>query len=164
MQIVFCIISALSFVFFLLSLQLLQGFFNILTYLLVYPVLTSKSYFLVTWCIKIPWFQNYFLKTKSHTEQIFKMAWGFLLYGFPWWLRLEHLPTMRETWVQSLGREDLLKKEMATHFSILAWKFPWMEEPGGYSPPGCKELDTTEWLHCRGGRKKWINLWLLVGD
>ena len=40
------------------------------------------------------------------------------------------LPTMRETWVQSLGREDLLEKEMATHSSILAWKIPWMEEPG----------------------------------
>ena len=40
------------------------------------------------------------------------------------------LPTMRETWVQSLGREDLLEKEMAPHSSILAWKIPWMEEPG----------------------------------
>ena len=37
---------------------------------------------------------------------------------------------MRETWVQSLGREDLLEKEMATHSNILAWKIPWMEEPG----------------------------------
>ena len=36
---------------------------------------------------------------------------------------------MRETWVQSLGQEDLLEKEMATHSSILAWKIPWMEEP-----------------------------------
>ena len=40
------------------------------------------------------------------------------------------LPTMRETWVQSLGQEDLLEKEMATHSSILAWKMPWIEEPG----------------------------------
>ena len=117
---------------------------------------------------------------------------------------------MRETWVQSLGREDLLEKEMTTHSSILAWKIPWMVEPGrlqsmgsqrvrhdwatslhsnygggnevncdlphtynivlvsgvqhgdsvflpgeshgrrslvGYGPWGCKELDTTEWLH-----------------
>ena len=38
--------------------------------------------------------------------------------------------TMRETWVQSLGREDILEKETATHSSILAWKIPWMEEPG----------------------------------
>ena len=41
------------------------------------------------------------------------------------------LPTMWETWVQSLGREDLLEKEMATHSSILAWKVPWTEKPGG---------------------------------
>ena len=37
---------------------------------------------------------------------------------------------MQETWVRSLGLEDLLEKEMATHFSILAWKIPWTEEPG----------------------------------
>ena len=43
---------------------------------------------------------------------------------------VKHLPTMWETWVQSLGREDFLEKEMATHSSILAWKIPWMEEPG----------------------------------
>ena len=40
------------------------------------------------------------------------------------------LPTMRETWVQSLGREDLLEKEMAPHSSTLAWRIPWTEEPG----------------------------------
>jgi len=40
------------------------------------------------------------------------------------------LPTMRETWVQALGREDLREKEMATHSSILAWKIPWTVEPG----------------------------------
>ena len=38
---------------------------------------------------------------------------------------------MWETWVQSLGQEDPLEKEMATHSSILAWKIPWTEEPGG---------------------------------
>ena len=48
---------------------------------------------------------------------------------------------MQETRVQSLGREDLLEKEMATHSSILAWKIPWTEEPGGALH---KELDTTE--------------------
>ena len=44
--------------------------------------------------------------------------------------RVKRLPTMQETRVQSLGREDLLEKEMATHSSILAWKIPWMMEPG----------------------------------
>ena len=43
---------------------------------------------------------------------------------------VKHLPTMWETWVQSLGREDLLEKEIAIHSSILAWKIPWTEEPG----------------------------------
>ena len=41
------------------------------------------------------------------------------------------LPATRETWVQSLGQEDPLEKEMATYSSTLAWKIPWMEEPGG---------------------------------
>ena len=45
--------------------------------------------------------------------------------------RVKRLPTMWETWVQSLGQEDLLEKEMATHSSILARKIPWTEEPGG---------------------------------
>ena len=39
------------------------------------------------------------------------------------------LPAMWETWIRSLGQEDPLEKEMATHFSTLAWKIPWMEEP-----------------------------------
>ena len=55
---------------------------------------------------------------------------------------VKRLSTMQETWVRSLGREDPLEKEMATHSSILAWKIPWTEEPG--SPWGHKELDTTE--------------------
>ena len=44
---------------------------------------------------------------------------------------VKQLPTMQETWVQSLGQEDPLEKEMATHSSILTWKIPWTEEPGG---------------------------------
>ena len=44
---------------------------------------------------------------------------------------LKHLPAMQETWVQSLGQEDSLEKEMTTHSSILAWRIPWTEEPGG---------------------------------
>ena len=42
---------------------------------------------------------------------------------------VKRLPTMRETCVQSLGQEDFLEEELATHSSILAWKIPWMEEP-----------------------------------
>ena len=40
-------------------------------------------------------------------------------------------PAMQETWVWSLGQEDVLEKEMATHSRILAWEIPWAEEPGG---------------------------------
>ena len=61
--------------------------------------------------------------------------------------RLKGLPAMQETWVQSLGQEDPLEKEMATHSSFLAWRIPWTEEPGGYSPQGRKESDKTEQLH-----------------
>ena len=43
---------------------------------------------------------------------------------------VKRLPTMLETWVQSLGGEDLLEKQMATYSGILAWKIPWTEEPG----------------------------------
>ena len=45
---------------------------------------------------------------------------------------VKNLPAIKETWVQSLGQEDPLEKGMATHFSILAWRIPWTEEPGGY--------------------------------
>ena len=50
------------------------------------------------------------------------------------------MPTMRETWVQSLGQEDLLEKEMATHSSIVAWKIPWKEEPGGLQSVGSQRV------------------------
>ena len=53
---------------------------------------------------------------------------------------VKHLPTLRETWVQSLGREDLLEKEMATHSSILAWEIPWVEEPGGLHFMGLQKV------------------------
>ena len=59
--------------------------------------------------------------------------------------RVKHLLAMWETWDRSLGREDPLEKEMATHSGTLAWTIPWMERRGaGYSPWGQKELDKTE--------------------
>ena len=58
--------------------------------------------------------------------------------------RLKHLPAMWETWVRSLGWEDPLEKEMATHSSILAWRIPWTEELGGLQSTGRKESDTVE--------------------
>ena len=55
---------------------------------------------------------------------------------------IKNLP-MQETWVWSLGGEDALEKEMATHFSILAWEIPWTKEPGGLQSRVAEELDTT---------------------
>ena len=56
---------------------------------------------------------------------LFTTSWASLVAQ-----RLKCLPAMRETWVQSLGQEDPLEKEMATHSSILAWRILWTEEPG----------------------------------
>ena len=53
-------------------------------------------------------------------------------------------PAMRETWVQSLGWEDPLEEDLATHSSILAWRIPRTEEPSGLQSIGCKESDMTE--------------------
>ena len=54
--------------------------------------------------------------------------------------RLKRLPAMWETWVQSLGREDPLEKEMATHTSILAWRILWIEEPDGLQFMGSQRV------------------------
>ena len=54
--------------------------------------------------------------------------------------RLKRLPAMRETWVRSLGQEDPLEEEMATHSSILAWRIPWTEEPGGLQFTGSQRV------------------------
>jgi hypothetical protein len=53
---------------------------------------------------------------------------------------VRNLPAMWETWVRSLGREDPLEKEMATHSSILAWRIPWTEEPGGLQFMGSQRV------------------------
>ena len=60
---------------------------------------------------------------------------------------VKRLSTMWETWVSSLGREDLLEKEMAIHSSTIAWKIHGQRSLVGYSPWGHKESDTTEQLH-----------------
>ena len=53
---------------------------------------------------------------------------------------VKNLPAVQETWVRSLGQEDPLEKEMATHSSILAWKIPWTEEPGGLQSMGSQRV------------------------
>ena len=61
--------------------------------------------------------------------------------------RVKHLPAMQETWVRSLGQEDPLEKEMATHSSTLAWKSHGQRSLVDYSPWDRKESDMTEQLH-----------------
>ena len=57
---------------------------------------------------------------------------------------VKKLPAMQETQVRSLGREDPLEQGMATYSSILAWRIPWAEEPGGLQSMGSQRLDMTE--------------------
>ena len=64
-----------------------------------------------------------------------KFAWASLVAQ-----RLKHLPAMWETQVRSLGQEDPLEKEMATHSSILAWRIPWTEEPGRLQSTGSQRV------------------------
>ena len=67
-----------------------------------------------------------------------KSHWRWWLQWF--WSPPQSLPGMQETWVQSLGGEDPLEKEMAIHSSILAWKIPWMEEPGRLQSMGSQRV------------------------
>ena len=66
-----------------------------------------------------------------------------LARGFPGGLVVMNPPALQKTWVRSLGQKDALEEEMATHSSVLAWRIPWTEEPGGLQPMGSQEPDTT---------------------
>ena len=80
------------------------------------------------------------MKNIPHPSQIFD-GWLSLVAQM-----VKNLPAMRETWVQFLGREDPLEKGTATHSRILAWRIPWIEEPGGLQSTGHKKSDNTEQL------------------
>ena len=73
----------------------------------------------------------YYIKTKKRYKSHLFNAWASLPAQM-----VKNWPAKRETWVRSLGGEDPLEKEMATHSSTLAWKIPWMEEPGGLQSMG----------------------------
>ena len=68
--------------------------------------------------------------------------------------RVKHRPAMLETWVRSLGQEDPLEKEMATHSSTLAWKIPWTEKPGRLQSMGL----TKSWTQLRDFTFKLLKL------
>ena len=61
---------------------------------------------------------------------VFSLLWASLV------VQIKNVPAMQETWVHSLGWEDPLEKGMATHSSVLAWRIPWTEEPGGLQSTG----------------------------
>ena len=75
---------------------------------------------------------------------------------------------MQETWVQSLGQEDPLGKEMAIHSSILAWKIPWTEEPGGWVTVHWVTKSQTQvsgfHFHCYIALQQFINYFLMLKD
>ena len=89
-----------------------------------------------------------------HSGSLFCRLWVLMAQ------QVKNLPARLETLVRSLGWKDPLE-EMATHSSILAWNIPWTEEPVGYSPWGCKESDTAEWLSQQQQRQSWPH-WVLV--
>ena len=76
---------------------------------------------------------------------------------------VKNLPAMQETWVRSLGQNDSLQKETATHSSILAWRIPWIEEPGGLQSMGFQKWDTTYWLNHHHGTESGgtIKYWII---
>ena len=61
--------------------------------------------------------------------------------GFPGSPVVKNQPAMQEIWVQSLGQEDVLEKEMATHSSIFVWEIPWTEEPGRLKSMGLQRVE-----------------------
>ena len=74
--------------------------------------------------------------------------------------RLKRLPAMQKTWVRSLGREDPVKKEMANHSSILAWRISWAEEPGGLRSTGSQRVGHN-WvtsLHWQAELNMWTDI------
>ena len=73
-------------------------------------------------------------------ESVFLSLARIIPVGFPGGSAVKNPPAMQETWVQFLGWEDSLKKEMATYSSILAWKIPWTESLVGYSSRGCRRV------------------------
>ena len=88
-------------------------------------------------------FQNSALSGDEDTSA----SWSIFIENFfsgtsPVVQTVKRLPTMQETQVQSLGQEDLMEKEMATHSSILAWKIPWTEEPGRLQSMGSQRVKT----------------------
>ena len=76
----------------------------------------------------------------AYMEKESKKKKHIYIYGFPRGSTVKNLPAMQEMQVQSLGWEDPLEKEMATHSSIFAWEIPWTEESGGLQSMGLQRV------------------------
>ena len=99
------------------------------------------------------YFEHLIFKYSKEDESTFHRKQKVFIYLFILFIYLEgspngsavnNLPVKQEAWVRSLGQEDPLEKEMATHPSILAWENPWTEEPYGLQSIGLKELDNSD--------------------
>ena len=95
----------------------------------------SRNYFLCS-----------FISNNSSSIQVFCFLTFLFYIGYSGGSESKNLPEMQETWVQSLDWDDSLEKRMATHSSILAWRTPWAEDPGGLQAMGHKESDVTDRL------------------
>ena len=84
--------------------------------------------------------------TKIWAKFFFRPFMTLIFRSSPVAQKIKNLPAMQETWVRSLGQEDLMGKGMATHSSILAWRIPWTEEPGGSWSMGLQTVNMTEQL------------------
>ena len=76
------------------------------------------------------------LQVMTTNNKLFSIYYGVRVLA----QRVKRLPAKQETWVRSLGQEDPLEKEMATHSSILAWKIPWTEKPGRLQSVGSQRV------------------------
>ena len=84
-------------------------------------------------------YSHYIPCPHPHSPRLVLMSWH-LSWASLVAQRVRCLPAMQETWIRSLGREDPLGKEMATHSSILAWRIPWTEEPGRLQSMGSQRV------------------------
>ena len=113
-------------------------------YIMEYYSATKKKTFksvLMRWMKLEPIMQSEVSQKEKHQYSILTHIYGIQKDGrASIFQRLKHLPTMLETRIRSLGQEDTLEKEMATHSSILAWKIPWTEEPGRLQSMGSQRV------------------------
>ena len=103
-------------------------------------VLVSSSipYCVLCSCFHFPFFPSVSLSLLSLSYFSHSLFFTFFLSMVS--QMVKNLPAVQETWVQSLGREDTVKKGMATHSIILAWRIPWTEEPGGLQSVGLQRV------------------------